>query len=288
MPMAQVNGVALYYEEHGRGFPLVWSHEFAGDYRSWEPQVRFFSRRYRVITYNARGYPPSDVPQEPGAYSQEQAVEDLRGLLDHLGIVQAYVGGLSMGGSVALHFGLRYPGRARALIVAGAGSGSDDPEGFRDRVNEMARRLETDGMAGMERYPHGPQRIQFLRKDPLGWRRFVEGFMEHSPIGSALTFRGFQAGRAPIYESAERLRTLDVPTLILTGDEDDPCLGPAVFMKRHIPRSGLAVFPRTGHTINLEEPDLFNRTVLDFLTAVEAGRWPPREQGDLEGALVPP
>jgi pimeloyl-ACP methyl ester carboxylesterase len=89
MPEFSANGVRLYYEVTGEGLPLVWSHEFAGDFRSWDPQVKFFARRYRVITYNARGYPPSDVPPRPEDYSQEHAVEDLRRLLEHLGIQQA-------------------------------------------------------------------------------------------------------------------------------------------------------------------------------------------------------
>ena len=105
MPRIKANGVELEYAEAGEGFPLVWCHEFGGSMESWEPQVHFFSRRYRVIIYNARGYPPSDVPKEEAAYSQDIAVDDLHQLLRGLGIEQAYVGGLSMGGSLALHFG---------------------------------------------------------------------------------------------------------------------------------------------------------------------------------------
>src|SRR6266508_4558575 len=124
MPTARANGVELYYEETGSGFPLIWSHEFGGDYRSWEPQVRYFSRRYRVITYNYRGYPPSSVPDDPAAYRSEILVEDLAALMRHLGIAKAHVGGLSMGGNVALNFGIRYPEMAASLIIAGCGRGS--------------------------------------------------------------------------------------------------------------------------------------------------------------------
>src|SRR5882724_6950562 len=104
MPLASVDGVKLYYEEAGQGLPLVFVHEFAGDYRSWRPQVQFFSRRYRAIAYNARGYPPSDVPEDPKAYSQDRAAEDIRGFLDALGIKKAHVCGLSKGGYATLHF----------------------------------------------------------------------------------------------------------------------------------------------------------------------------------------
>ncbi len=286
MPKALINGVNLYYEVHGEGFPLVWSHEFAGDHRSWAPQVRFFSRRYRVVTYNARGYPPSDVPADSDAYTQEHAVEDLRGLLEHLGITQAHIAGLSMGGNVALNFGLDHPELARSLIVAGTGSGSTDPDTFRERVNERAAHMEAQGMGGMPDYAQAPARVQLLSKDPMGWRAFADQLSEHSGIGSAHTFRGVQGRRPPIFELEQRLRALAVPTLIMTGDEDEPCIEPSIFMNRTIPTSGLVVFPQAGHAINLEDPDLFNRTVSDFLTAVEAGRWAAREAGIVSGSLT--
>ena len=286
MPKALIDEVAIYYESHGEGFPLVWSHEFAGDYRSWEDQVRFFSRRYRVITYNARGYPPSDVPDDPDAYSQERSVEDLKGLLDHLGIESAHIGGLSMGGSVALHFGIRYPDMARSLIVAGAGTGSVDPDEFRRTANRLVDQMETHGMQAMSDYAKGPVRVQLMDKDPLGWERFASQFLSHSSAGSSRTFRGFQARRAPIFDLAPELRALDVPTLIMFGDEDDPCIEPGVFMKRSIRRSGMVVFPKSGHAINLEEPDLFNRTVADFLAAVETDSWPERLEGAEAGRLA--
>ncbi len=287
MPKAKVNGANIYYEVTGEGFPLLWSHEFAGDYRAWEPQVRFFSRRYKVITYNARGYPPSDVPADPQAYSQDIAVDDLRGLLEHLGIRQAHVGGLSMGGNVALNFGLKHPQMARSLIVAGTGSGSVDPEVFRQRVEERAYLMESKGMRGaMDDYGRGPTRVQLLRKDPRGFEEFARNFFEHSSIGSAMMFRRVMKTRPPIFELEDGLKALDVPTLIIVGDEDEPCIEPALFMKRHIPRSGLVFFSQSGHAINLEEPELFNRTVLDFLTAVESGKWARREAGMQSGALV--
>ena len=277
MPNFSANGVNIYYEESGEGYPLVWSHEFAGCHDSWEPQVRFFSRRYRVITYAARGYPPSEVPSEPEAYSQDHSVEDLYLLMKHLGIDQAHLGGLSMGGSVVLNFGIAHPQMARSLIVASAGSGSDDRETFLATFQAISDRLLSEGMEAVaDEYARGETRVQFLRKDPRGWQEFHEGLASHSALGSAMTFRGFQMKRPTVYALEDKLRQLQVPTLIMIGDEDEPCIEPAVFMKRNIPRAGLSVFPQSGHTINLEEPDLFNRTVLDFLTAVEADRWPKR------------
>ena len=286
MPFAPINGVNLYYEEHGSGFPLVWSHEFAGDYRSWKPQVQFFSRRYRVITYNARGYPPSDVPNSIDDYTQEQSVDDLKGILDHLGIDIAHIGGLSMGGNVALNFGLTYPAMARSLVVAGTGAGSTDPEPFRVNVNQRADDMRAGGMEAMDDYSNSQTRVQLARKDPLGYEEFRQGLMEHSSLGSALTFSGVQGRRPTIFALEDKMRSLDVPTLVITGDEDEPCIETSVFMKRCIPKSGLAVIPQSGHAVNLEEPDLFNRLVLDFLTAVEQDAWAEQGAGNQSGNLL--
>ena len=288
MPIAPLeNGVNIYYEETGEGFPLVFAHELAGSYESWRAQVRYFSRRYRVITYNARGYPPSDVPQRVEDYSQEQAVEDLYQLLRYLEIEQAHVGGLSMGGNMALFFGLRHPEAAKSLIVAGAGTGSTNPDAFRQQSIGYAERLEAEGMAGLGDYARGPTRIRFLNKDPMGWGEFAELFSRHSAQGKALTLRGYQARRPSIFTLDAELRAMQAPTLIILGDEDDPCLEPAIFLKRRIPRCGMVALPQTGHACNIEEPDLFNRSVADFLTAVEAGRWDPRDAGSGVGFTSP-
>ncbi|MGH7279538.1 MAG: alpha/beta fold hydrolase [Candidatus Rokuibacteriota bacterium] len=291
MPTVRVNGVTLYYEETGRGLPLVFVHEFAGDHRSWRPQVQFFARRYRTIAFNARGYPPSEVPPEASAYSQDHAVEDIRGLLDALGIDRAHVCGLSMGGYATLHFGLRHPARALSLVVAGAGYGSvpAERERFRQDVEATARRFETDGMAkAAEIYAKGPTRVQFMDKDPVGWREFYEQLKDGSAAGHALTLRGVQMTRPSVFDMGTQLETLEVPTLIVTGDEDDPCLEPAVFLKRKIPAAGLVVLAKSGHTINLEEPEAFNRAVLDFLTAVDAGRWGRRNPASQTGSAILP
>jgi pimeloyl-ACP methyl ester carboxylesterase len=274
-----VKGVRLYYEEHGDGLPLLFVHEWGGDHRSWDPQVRFFSRRYRVITYAARGYPPSAVPQDPSAYSQQLAVDDIKGILDHLALPTAHVCGLSMGAYATLIFGVTHPERALSLTVAGGGYGSGtDRERFRKDSLAMAERLEKEGMARVaDTYAVGPTRVQFLRKDPQGWQEFRDILAGGSALGRALTLRGVQATR-PAFQDLERLlERLDVPSFVMVGDEDDPAIKPSLFLKRRIPCAGLALFPNSGHTLNLEEPGLFNRFLLDFLTAVDAGRWPRRQ-----------
>src|SRR5262245_21946711 len=138
MPTANLGDVSLAYEDVGDGFPLVWCHELAGSMESWRPQVQYFGRRYRVVTYNARGWPPSDVPSDVESYSQDQAVDDLYRLLRHLGIEQAHIGGLSMGGATAIQFGLQHPEMARSLIIASAGTGATDPARFREQCETMA------------------------------------------------------------------------------------------------------------------------------------------------------
>jgi pimeloyl-ACP methyl ester carboxylesterase len=289
MPMANVDGVRLHYVEAGQGTPLVFVHEFAGEAESCQPQMRFFSRRYRSIAFNARGYPPSDVPESPDAYSQQQAADDIKGVLDHLGIAKAHICGLSMGGYATLHFGLSYPERALSLVVAGAGYGSDDHVGHNRDSELVVRRFETDGMEKTgDYYAHGPSRVQYLEKDPLGWQDFRDRLVAGSAKGHALTMRGVQMKRPTIYSLEARMTLLEVPTLIVTGDEDEPCLEPGLFMKRKIPTSGLVVVPKTGHAVNLEEPDAFNRAVLDFLTAVDAGRWTRRRADSLAKSGILP
>lgn len=283
MPTALINGVNLYYEQEGQGTPIVFVHEFAGDLRSWKKQVGHFSPRYRCITYNQRGYPPSDVPDDPAAYSQDIAVADLLGLMDRLRLQKAHIVGFSMGGSAALIFGLRHPARALSLVIAGTGSGSSQKrEDFLRELEYVARRFERDGMEKVAQfYTRGPNRVQFEDKDPEGWREFFDQFVSGSAKGHALTMLGVQRYRPTVAELEAPMKKLRVPTLIMVGDEDEPCLQPALLMKRTIASAALTVFPKTGHTINLEEPELFNRGVQSFLTQVDAGRWSLRNPASL-------
>jgi pimeloyl-ACP methyl ester carboxylesterase len=276
MPYANADGVKLYYEETGAGMPVIFVHEFAADCRSWEPQVRFFSRRYRCIAYNARGYPPSDVPRDPEAYSQAHAVDDIAAVLRHLGIAKAHICGLSQGGYATLHFGIRYPQMALSLAICGAGHGSDPDTRaqFLKDGADLADRIERLGMEeGIRHYAATAYRTTLRHKDLRGYEEFRRQFAEHSNIGSALTMRGYQLRRPTIYELERDIEKITVPTLIITGDEDGPCLEPGLFMKRKIRSAGLLVIPNSGHSINLEEPDLFNRALLDLWTAAEAGKW---------------
>ena len=274
------DGVRLHYEETGSGTPLVFAHEFAGDLRSWEPQVRVLSRRYRCITYNARGFPPSDVPGDLSSYSQDRARDDIRSVMDALGIERAHIVGLSMGGFATLHFGLAYPARALSLVVAGVGYGAEreEREKFAGEADHIAGVLRSEGMESFAAaYSKGPTRVQFENKDPRAFEEFKIMLAEHSAEGAAFTQQGVQKGRPSLYDLEAQMAQLNVPTLIITGDEDWPCLTPNVFMKRVIPSAALLIVPNTGHTVNLEETEVFNQAVSDFIAQVEAGRWPQRD-----------
>ena len=283
------DGIKLYYEEVGGGIPIVLVHEFAADLRSYEAQMRYFGQRYRCIAYNARGYPPSDVPDDGERYSQERARDDIRAVLDALKIDNAHIVGLSMGGFATLHFGFSYPRRARSLVVAGCGYGATpDKRGqFAEEAEAAATNFEKLGMAkAAEGYALGPTRVQFQNKDPRGWREFADQLAENSTEGAARTMRGVQKRRPSLFDLVEKMKAITVPTLIMTGDEDWPCLEPGLLMKRTIPTAALVVMPNAGHTINLEEPAAFNQHIAEFFHTVDVGAWRKRDPRATVSAIL--
>jgi pimeloyl-ACP methyl ester carboxylesterase len=290
MPYATTDdGVRLYFEETGSGQPVILVHEFAGDLRSWEPQMRHFGKRYRTIAYNARGFPPSDVPEQVTSYSQARAADDILAIVDHIGAKKAHIIGLSMGGFATLHFGLRHPQRALSLCIGGCGYGAEleQRDTFRAEADVIANMIRSEGMpAFAKRYAYGPTRVQYENKDPRGHAEFEAMLAEHSATGSANTQQGVQKERPSLYTLVEEMKRIDVPTLIITGDEDWPCLKPGILMKQSIPSSALVVMPNAGHAINIEEPDEYNRLVGDFLAQVESGRWPNRDPRAVSASIT--
>lgn len=274
------DGVRLYCEDTGQGFPIIWMHEFAGDHRSWSPQLRAFSPQHRCIAFAARGYPPSDVPAQASAYSQARAARDIICVMDALHIGQAHIVGLSMGGFAALHAGLSWPERVRSLTLGGVGYGAEPAQAgvFAELSERVAQQFERLGSAGFAPiYAEGASRVQLQNKRPAAWRTFMTQLAQHDALGAAHTMRGVQARRPSLYTLEAELRALDTPALILCGDEDDHCLQPSLYLKRSLPCSGLSVLPKTGHTLNLEEPGRFNQILRAFLQDVEAGRWRARD-----------
>jgi pimeloyl-ACP methyl ester carboxylesterase len=278
------DGTKLYYEEAGRGTPVVFVHEYAGDYRTWEPQMRYFSRSHRCVTYSQRGYPPSDVPEDAAKYSQDILRDDVIALMDALKIDKAHIVGHSMGAATALHVGIHFPQRCISVTAAGCGYGSSpDPkvvEASRATSRETGRMFAADGMvvAGT-RYADGPTRQPQKYKDPRGYAHFVKMLTEHSALGHSMTMVNVQAKRPTLWEMEADLKKFTPPLLVLVGDEDDWCLDASVFLKRTVPTAGLAVIPRSGHTITSEESAAFNAALADLIAASEAGRWLAHKPG---------
>jgi pimeloyl-ACP methyl ester carboxylesterase len=279
MPMTtSADGTRLYYEEIGSGTPVVFVHEFAGDYRTWEPQMRYFARSHRCITYSQRGYPPSDVPTDPTHYGQDIARGDVIAVMDALGIDKAHVVGHSMGAYTALHVGLRHPQRCISVTAAGCGWGSAaDPAAraaMRQQALENAAMFTDKGIAAAAvTYADGPTRQAQKYKDPRGYAEFARMLSEHSAVGHALTMANLQAKRPTLWDLEAELKRFSVPLLVIVGDEDDSCLDGSVFLKRTVPTAALLVIPRAGHTITSEESAAVNAALADLFAAAERGRW---------------
>ncbi|MGH6672699.1 MAG: alpha/beta fold hydrolase [Xanthobacteraceae bacterium] len=272
------DGTSLYYEEAGIGTPVVFVHEFAGDYRTWEPQMRYFARGHRCVTYSQRGYPPSDVPDDPSRYGQDSVRGDVVALMDALGIKKAHVVGHSMGAYTALHVGIRHPQRCISVTAAGCGWGSLPDPAARERMRKMAAETakmftEKGMVAAAAIYGDGQTRNTQKHKDPRGYAEFIRMLSEHSAKGHSLTMSMLQARRPTLWDMEPDLKKFSVPLLIICGDEDETCLDGSVFLKRTAPTGGLLVIPRSGHTITSEEPDAVNAALADLFAAAEAGRW---------------
>jgi pimeloyl-ACP methyl ester carboxylesterase len=279
MPLAAApDGTRLYYEEAGAGTPIVFVHEYAGDYRTWEPQLRYFCRGHRCVTFSQRGYPPSDVPADPARYSQDVFRDDVIALMDALGIEKAHIVGHSMGAYTALHVGIRYPERCLSVTAAGCGWGSTPDPAQREAMKALAadtgKMFATEGIAAAAaKYADAPMRQAFKHKDPRGWQEFARMLAEHSAEGHAHTMSNLQLRRPTLWEMEAELKRFAPPLLVVVGDEDDLCLDGSVFLKRTAPTGALCVIPRAGHTITSEEPAAFNAALADLFAAAEAGRW---------------
>ena len=276
MPYIEAAGARLHVEEHGDGYPIIFVHELGSDLRQWEDQVRYFSRAYRCIAYNARGYPPSDVPEDPTAYGWEHSVDDIAAVMNGLGIDRSHVVGLSMGAYAALQFGLRYPQRVSAIVAAAAGSGSS-PSGRHAWLREtsiLARAFAERGPATIaEKIATSAARIQLKYKDPKRWQEFAKQLRHQSGQGLSNTVIRCQALRPSLHDLRDQFATMNTPVLLIVGDEDAACLETNLMLKATLPNAGLWISPNTGHTINLEEPAAFNAHVETFLGAVERRIW---------------
>ena len=272
------DGTRLYYEEAGRGTPVVFVHEYAGDFRSWEMQMRHFSRAYRCITFSQRGYPPSDIPSDAAKYSQDLARDDVLALMDALKVEKAHVVGHSMGAYTSLHVGIHAPQRCISVVAAGCGWGSSPDVKKREEMKalaaEVGKMFAAEGIkAAAAKYADAPMRQAQKNKDPRGYAEFARMLAEHSAEGHAHTMLNLQLKRPTLWEMEASLEKFSVPLLIIVGDEDEPCIDGSVYLKRTVPTAGLLVIPRSGHNIPSEEPAAFNAAVAELFASAEAGRW---------------
>ena len=288
MPHAPAQGARIYYEETGKGTPILFIHEFGGDHRSWDDQMRHFGRSWRCLTWAARGYPGSDAPDDVKLYGQEFFNRDAIAVLDAAGIKQAHVVGLSMGGYTALMLAAKFPERVISCTAAGAGSGAlkSTRQQFIEEALTRASEYERTGRIDAEAMGLGPTRVHLQNKDPIGWRTSVRNLAEHSAHAAAKTLRTVQAGRASLYDLEAELKGIAAPVLLLVGDEDEPCLDVNLWMKRLMGNARLGFLPGSGHAINLEEPALFNQLIEQFIADVERGSWRPRDARAKPGAIA--
>lgn len=262
------DGVTLHAIETGEGDAVLFLHEFAGDYRSWEPQIRRLSRRYRCIAYNARGFPPSDVPSDPAFYSQQKLVDEAFDVLDAMGVETTHLVAHSMGGYTALHMGLQRPERIKSVTIGGVGWGSDpakaeENRALIDQISDMFRNQPIAESA--DAYANYPMRHRFKAKDPRGWADFAAMLAERSGEGAALTMKYVQGARPTLPEMESDLAGFKPPLLVIVGDEDEACIAGSLLLKNTVPDCGLLVLPWSSHTINSEEPDAFNAALMDFI-----------------------
>lgn len=256
MPHVQVNGAQIYYEEHGTGTPLLLGHGFAGTTAMWEPQVEPLSQRTRLITYDLRGHGQSDAPADPDLYSADIAVADLYGLLSHLGVERGVIGGLSLGGVLALRFYLAHPEMVQALILADTGPGFRNPEAmarWNETCDDRARILESGGMAAFAATPYGES--DYYTKPEIMARL--------NPIGLANVSRKVMSQFDA--RVIEVLPNIKVPTLILCGEQDTDFLVATDYMGKKIPNAQVVMIPNAGHGANVDQPEAFNRAILEFL-----------------------
>lgn len=275
MPQAKASdGTKLYYEIQGSGPPIIFVHELAGTCHSFDLQVAALKPRFQCITFNARGYPPSDVPSSTESYSQDIAASDIGAVLDAAGIKDAHVMGVSMGSAAALQFALNHPARVRSAILCSIGSGSDaKPEDYVANMETMAARVEQNGQRQIqENFTTSPARVKLKEKNPAEFERFLQELAQFSVLGLTNTMRGVQKRRAPLYAHKDRIAAMKIPALVVLGGDDQGCNKPSHFLKDTLPGARLEILPNTGHGVNIEEPALVNRMVAEFIDGVEARR----------------
>lgn len=272
MPDILANGIRIYYEERGDGPAMVWAHGLAQTWHGWDGVMTFFQDRYRVIAYDARGHGCSEIPDRPEAYSQDIMVQDMRGLMDALGITQAIVAGHSMGANVALNFAFQYPERCLGLIPVGIGSGSSDPQWWQEFWGKLADLAEQQGTAAYLKEAKKILAWDSAFTHPQIGKQIIQTELDNSPKAIACTIRGIQRKRSSIFQLEPRLEKLSVKTLVVLSEGDTPAVECSRFLAQHIPRATLEIIPAKSHWTHLEAPERFLPVVDRFVTGLTAGR----------------
>ena len=260
MPVVRINGVELYYEVHGEGPAVVLAHGAGGNHLSWWQQVPQLSQHFRCVTFDHRGFGSSlDLPDGPGA---DAFIEDLRQLLDHLGIERTALVAQSMGGWTSLGFSSRYPDRVTALALCDTTAGIDDPEVAREMKSLQATMQGPLTVVLQRAYS-----AQFPQREPARCFLYqqISGLNVHVPTDLLTKLSAMRHRVEPIVERR-------VPTILLVGEED--ALTPAKTMElmaRRIPHARFVKVPAAGHSVYFERPDEFNRVVLEFLRSAIPG-----------------
>jgi pimeloyl-ACP methyl ester carboxylesterase len=273
MPFARSGDVKLDYDETGQGPPIIFAHELASDRRQWRLQVAALSGAFRCIAYDARGYPPSDVPEADDAYGYQRFVDDIGALQDHLGLERCHLVGSSMGAYAALMFALQNPGRVQGVAACGVGSGSPAGEiaAFRAEMAALSDLyLKQGAAAGAEQIAAGANRQPLRRDHPDRWAVFLDDLRGHSAPGMARVCRNYQGRRPSLYDFADAFARMRMPVLVVVGEEDSPCLETSRFLAATIPGAELQLFPEAGHTPNIEAPETFNHVLHQFIDRAEA------------------
>lgn len=255
----------LYYEEHGRGgTPLVLAYGIGGNADMWDVNREALAARHRLVLWEPRGHARSDSPDDPAKYSFQRWALDLKAVLDHLKIRRAHVGGLSLGAGIATRFALRFPARVRSLVITNSSSAAGLPLSVENLVMR-ARSIEitlTKGMDAMAEYAMAanPNVSERLAIEPSAREEFYAEYRALAPIGYANSLRALLA----MDHITDQLRHLRMPVLLIGGDRD-PSLAPMKVMHRKVRGSKLVVLSPASHFGNRDQPEAWNRTVLDFL-----------------------
>ena len=269
MPEAAASdGTQLWFETTGVGPALLLAHELGSDARQWREQVETLSDRFRCIVPNARGYPPSAVPDSDEAYLWDRFASDIGAVLDAAGERRAVVMGWSMGAYAALQFARLHPERVRGLVLVGIGSGSPsgDMAPWRLQMRDLAEAWLEDPRRAARMLAEAPNRQALRRLNPAAFEAWLADLEGHSPQGMARTCRNYQGRRPSLTEFEGELARLEVPTLIVCGQEDGPCVETSRWLAGILPRARLWEPEGCGHCPNLEAPEMFNAEVGAFLS----------------------